>query len=59
MQNQQFFDKKDFFSFLIFLRFDAKLMKKYSFLATDATTKSSNQEENETRKVFFFFFIAK
>jgi hypothetical protein len=30
-----------------------KLMKKYFFLATDATTQSSNQEENETRAFFF------
>jgi hypothetical protein len=46
------------FLFDFFLIFDAKLMKKDSFLATDATTKSSNQEENETRN-FLFYFIAK
>jgi hypothetical protein len=34
-----------------------KLMKKDSFLATDATTQSSNQEENEARIFFFFFFF--
>ena len=33
-----------------------KLMKKDSFLATDATTQSSNQEENETRYIYFLFY---
>jgi hypothetical protein len=31
-----------------------KLMKKDSFLATDATTQSSNQEENEAKYIFLF-----
>jgi hypothetical protein len=34
-------------------------MKKDSFLATDATTKSSNQEENETRNLFIYLFRCK
>jgi hypothetical protein len=76
MQNQQLFNKKDFFSFSNLLRFHVvnikdfhsnmratytlnalqKLMRKDSFLATDATTQSSNQEENEKEGFFILFY---